>query len=177
MSARVWDLPVRVLHAALVAAVTAAWVTSEVKVKWHEAVGYAALAVVLLRLVWGVAGSRHARFRQFVRGPRATLAYARALLRGSAPRHLGHNPLGGWMVVLLLVWVGAAGLTGWLCTTDRYWGDETLGVLHEVLAWSLLAAVALHVLGVLTMSRRHRENLVAAMVHGRKREPREGDVD
>jgi cytochrome b len=176
MPIKVWDLPVRVLHVALIAAVTAAWVTSEVKVKWHEAVGVAALAVVLLRLVWGVAGGRYARFAQFVRGPRATLAYALAVLRGQAPRHLGHNPLGGWMVVLLLAWVAAAGITGWLCTTERYWGDETLGLLHEVFAWGLLGAVVLHVLGVLTMSRKHRENLVVAMLHGRKREPRGGDV-
>jgi cytochrome b len=98
------------------------------------------------------------------------------MLRGRAVRHLGHNPLGGWMVVLLLGCVASTGLTGWLCTTDRYWGDETMFALHTGLAWTLVALVALHVTGVLAMSFQHRENLVAAMLHGRKREPHERDV-
>lgn len=173
---KVWDLPVRALHLALVGAVVAAWVTTEKWTHWHDAIGYAALAVVLMRLVWGAVGGAHARFGQFVRGPRETFGYLAALLRGRASRYLGHNPLGGWMVVLLLGCVLAVGGTGWLCTTDRYWGDETMFALHAGLARTLVALVALHLTGVLAMSLRHRENLVAAMLHGRKRAPLEGDV-
>lgn len=173
---KVWDLPVRGLHLALIASVAAAWLTSEKWTQWHEETGYAALVVVVLRLVWGIAGNAYARFGQFVKGPRATFGYVVALMRKGAPRHLGHNPLGGWMVLLLLSCVAAVGVTGWLCTTDRFWGDETVFSLHATLAWTLAGLVVLHLAGVLTMSVRHRENLVAAMLHGHKREPREGDV-
>ncbi len=173
---KVWDLPVRALHLALISAVAGAWVTTEKWTHWHNAVGYAALAVVLLRLLWGAVGSTYARFGQFVRGPHETFGYLAALLRARAPRHLGHNPLGAWAVLLLLGAVAATGLTGWLCTTDRYWGDETMFALHSGLAWTLVALVALHLAGVLTMSFHHRENLVAAMLHGHKRAPHESDV-
>lgn len=173
---KVWDLPVRALHLALIAGVAGAWLTSETWTQWHNAVGYAVLVVVLLRLLWAAVGNTYARFGQFVRGPRETFGYLASLLRGRASRHLGHNPLGGWMVLLLLGCVAATGATGWLCTTDRYWGDEAMFALHTTLAWTLLGLVALHVTGVLTMSFQHRENLVAAMLHGRKREPHERDV-
>lgn len=173
---KVWDWPVRALHLALIAGVALAWLTSEKWTHWHDTIGYAVLVVVLLRLLWGVVGGGYARFGQFVCGPRLTAGYLALLLRGRAVRHLGHNPLGGWMVLLLLGGVAAVGGTGWLCTTDRYWGDETMFAWHAGLAWTLLALVALHVVGVLTMSVQHRENLVAAMLHGRKREPHEGDV-
>jgi cytochrome b len=172
----VWDWPVRALHLALIAGVALAWLTSEMWTQWHDTIGYAALVVVLLRLLWGAVGSGYARFGQFVRGPRQTAGYLARLLRGRAARHLGHNPLGGWMVLLLLGCVAAVGGTGWLCTTDRYWGDETMSAWHSGLAWTLVALVVLHVMGVLAMSVQHRENLVAAMLHGRKREPHEGDV-
>lgn len=173
---KVWDAPVRALHLALVAAVATAWLTSEMWVQWHDTAGYAAVAVVGLRLLWGAFGGRYARFGQFVRGVRPTLAHLVALLRGRSVRHLGHNPLGGWMVVLLLACVAAVGASGWLCTTDRYWGDETMFALHSALAWMLVGLVALHVMGVLTMSWAHRENLFAAMLHGRKRAPQGDDV-
>jgi cytochrome b len=173
---KVWDLPVRALHVALIGAVAGAWITTEKWTHWHNAIGYAALVVVLLRLLWGKVGNAYARFGQFVRGPRETFGYLAALLRGRAARHLGHNPLGGWMVLLLIGCVAATGTTGWLCTTDRYWGDETMFAWHAGLAWTLVGLVALHVCGVLTMSFHHRENLVASMLHGRKRAPHEGDV-
>lgn len=173
---KVWDAPVRLLHWALVAAVAMAWLTSEVAVRWHEPVGWAALAVVALRLAWGVAGSRHARFGAFVRSPRATVIYVKALRHGREPRYLGHNPLGAWMVLALLGCVAATALTGWLCTTDRYWGDERMATLHLGLAWALPALVAVHVAGVVVTGRRHRDRLVVAMFSGRKRAPSTGDV-
>jgi cytochrome b len=84
-----------------------------------------------------------------VRGPRATLAYARRVLAGREPRHLGHNPLGGWMVLALFACILGLALTGWLYTTDRFWGDETVERVHVALAWTMLALGRLHVGGVL----------------------------
>ncbi|WP_395703708.1 cytochrome b/b6 domain-containing protein [Aquabacterium sp.] len=172
----VWDRPVRLLHWTLVASVVLGWFTTEWRTGWHQPVGYAGLAALVLRLLWGCVGSRHARFAQFVRGPRATLAYARALSARRAPRHLGHNPLGGWMIVALLGCIAGLALTGWLYTTDWLWGDETVETVHRALAWGLLGLVALHVAGVLFTGRRQRENLVAAMFSGRKRAPAGDDV-
>lgn len=166
---RVWDLAVRSGHWLLVAAVATTWLTQEGWRTLHENVGYVALAIVAWRVLWGFVGSQHARIADFIRGPRATLRYARQLLAGSAPRHLGHNPLGGWMALVLLALVAATGASGWLYTTDRYWGVEWVEELHDALSDALMIAVTLHVLGAVAMSWRHRENLVAAMVHGWKR--------
>jgi len=93
------------------------------------------------------------------------------------PRYLGHNPLGGWMVMALLSMVAAAGLSGWLSVTDRFWGVAWVQELHEALANALFLLVGLHIAGVVFTSLRHRENLVRAMLTGRKRAPEPGDVD
>ena len=170
---KVWDAFVRIAHWTLVICVAAAWFTHE----WlHEWIGYAALALVALRLVWGWTGPRYARFSVFVRAPSRTLAYSRALLARREPRYLGHNPLGGWMIVALLAALVAAGATGWLSVTDRYWGVQWVQEFHELCADALLALAALHVAGVAVTSLRHRENLVRAMVTGTKAAPRPGDV-
>ena len=127
----VWDPAVRVLHWTLVAAVTIAWALSERDAALHEAAGWVALGAAALRLAWGAVGSRNARFSRFLRGPRATWAYLGDVLARREPRHLGHNPLGAWMIVALLGTVAGLGLTGWLFTTERFWGDARLGTLHE----------------------------------------------
>lgn len=186
---KVWSVAVRLLHWALVATVAAAWFsTAGWGATWHQRAGWAALGVVALRVAAGLGRARAApagrpagfahftRFARFVRSPGATFIYAAALVRGREPRHLGHNPLGGWMVLALLTCVAALGLTGWLYTTDLLWGDETVERLHTALAWLLLALAALHVCGVVVTSLRHRENLVRAMFSGFKRAPGPGDV-
>ena len=178
---RVWDPLLRIAHWTLVAAVLATWVTAELKLdaakRAHEWVGYAALAVIALRLAWGWLGPRYARFRQFLRSPARTLAYARAVIAFAEPRYIGHNPLGGWMVMALLAMVAAAGASGWLSVTDRFWGVKWVQELHEALANTLYLLVGLHLAGVAFTGWRHRENLVRAMLTGRKRSPRPGDVD
>lgn len=166
---KVWDPLVRIGHWLLVLSVVLAWLTRHRAGPWHEWLGYASLAVLAVRLLWGWLGTRYARFAEFLRGPRATLSYARAMVHGREPRHLGHNPLGAWMIVALIAVVALVGFTGWLYTTDRYWGVEWVESLHNALSNVLLALIGLHVAGVLYASWRHRENLVGAMLHGRKR--------
>lgn len=165
---RVWDPLVRALHWGLVVSVTLSWLGTFALAGWHRPAGYAALAIVLMRLLWGGIGSRYARFRQFVAGPRATGAYLLAVLQRREARHIGHNPLGACMVLALLACVGALGLTGWLYTTDMFWGDAGVELAHLALAWGLLALIVLHIAGVLFTSHRQRENLIAAMVTGDK---------
>ncbi len=170
---KVWDLLVRVGHWSIVIGIVAAWFT---RGKWHEWIGYAVLAIIAVRIVWGLIGSRYARFTQFVHSPEATLDYGKQILAHQEPRHLGHNPLGGWMIVALLVTLAGVCVTGWLFTTDRFWGVEWMEELHEGLTYFLLGLAALHVSGVIFSSLRHRENLVAAMIHGHKKPPGPGDV-
>jgi cytochrome b len=177
---KVWDPFVRVAHWCLAACVLTAWVTGELKVQSaerpHEWVGYAVLAVVGMRLVWGWIGPRYARFGQFVAGPSRTAAYAKALLRGDEPRYLGHNPLGGSMVVALLVTAALASLSGWLSVTDRFWGVDWVQDAHRAFSDGIIGLAALHIAGVVTTSLRQRENLVAAMWSGVKRPAEPGDV-
>jgi cytochrome b len=96
--------------------------------------------------------------------------YTVTVVRGTEARHLGHNPLGGWMIVALLATVAGASVTGWLYTLDAFWGMAWLEWTHRALAWSLVGLIVLHVGGVIFSSLRHRENLVAAMFTGRKRD-------
>lgn len=165
----VWDAAVRVLHWSLVLTVATAWLTRHSPGKWHEWLGYATLAIVAARIAWGFLGSGHARFSDFVRSAPVTAGYARDVLGNREARYVGHNPLGGWMVIALLSMVVLVGLTGWLYTTDRFWGIPWVEKLHSTLSDMLFAFVALHILGVIFTSVRHRENLVGAMLHGRKR--------
>lgn len=181
MRIRVWDGLVRTLHWTLAGAVATAWISGH----WpptdfeavHHTAGYVALAAVVLRLGWGFVGSRHARLAQFLRGPRAVLAYARALRAGREPRYVGHNPLGGWMALTLWLCAAAVAATGWLYTTEWLWGYAWLEALHSALGWLIAALVGTHLGGVVMTSRRHRENLVGAMFSGRKRAPEGDDVD
>lgn len=166
---RVWDPFVRVFHWSLVGLIAVTFVTGDRFERMHIAAGSTIGVLVALRLLWGFVGSHHARFDDFVRGPRTTVAYARAALLGRAPRCLGHNPVGGAMIVALLATIAAISISGVLMTTDAFWGSQWLEDVHEALAYALLGLVALHVAGVLASSLAHGENLVRAMVTGRKR--------
>lgn len=166
----VWGGGVRVMHWVLAAAVAAAWLTSgDAHGRWHSLAGYVAVATVAVRATWGVAcGRRSARLSRCLRFPRQLAAYAGAMRRGAGRRWLGHNPLGSAMVLALLACTAAASFTGWLFTTDRFWGYRWLSSLHLVLAWTLLVLAGLHVAGVAWTSLRHRENLVWSMLVGHK---------
>ena len=173
---RVWDLFVRAFHWALAASFAVAWLSSENWERLHDAVGYAAGALVALRVVWGFLGPRYARFAQFVRSPDTVIAYLRAIKDGSERRYIGHNPAGGAMIVVLLVAIAGTAVSGWLLTTDALWGSAVLQHVHSLLAHGVLALVVVHLAGVALASLRHHENLASAMVVGVKRAPGPGDV-
>ena len=134
----------------------------------HEGAGYAALALVLVRILWGFLGPRHARFSSFVRSPGAVLTYLKDAAGLRARRYLGHNPAGGAMILLLLAMVATAGISGWLSETDRFFGVAWVEDLHRASANALIALIAFHVAGVAFSSVAHGENLVRAMITGRK---------
>lgn len=110
---RVWDPLVRIFHWSLVIAFALAYVTGETETVVHDWLGYAVLALIAVRLVWGFVGSHYARFGEFVYAPRTVLGYARDMVTGRSRRYLGHNPLGGWMVIALLVSLTATGISGY----------------------------------------------------------------
>lgn len=165
---RVWDPLVRLLHWTLAAGFLGAFLLERPR-DLHEALGWAAVAAVAIRLVWGFIGSRHARFASFVPSPAGFFGYARDVVRGRERRFIGHNPAGGAMVVALLATVAGLGITGWMMGLDAFWGVGWVEETHETLADLGLFLVALHIAGVVWEGRRHGENLVAAMVTGRKR--------
>jgi cytochrome b len=194
---KVWDPIVRLGHWSLVVLFAVAYLSGEIEVETlHAWAGYAILGIVLFRILWGFVGTRHARFADFVFGWRTTMAYARSLLRARPRHYLGHNPLGGWMVLALLVTLllvswsglelyadeGKGPLAGARTTLvapaqangkeDREREDEGDSLwedVHELLANFCLLLVALHIGGVLVSSLLHRENLVRAMITGKKR--------
>jgi cytochrome b len=180
---RVWDPLVRIFHWSLVAAFATAFIVEDDLLGVHVWAGYLVLALVAVRLVWGLVGTRHARFSDFVRSPSTVLAYLGDALRLRAGRFLGHNPAGGAMVVALLLLVGATGLCGLalygaqelsgplaplMSGLSPAWG-EALEETHEVLANLTLAVIVVHVAGVIFSSLSHRENLIWSMFTGRKR--------
>ena len=165
---RVWDPLVRLLHWTLAVGFLGAFLLERPR-DLHEALGWAAVAAVAIRLVWGFIGSRHARFASFVPSPAGIFGYARDVVRGRERRFIGHNPAGGAMVVALLATVAGLGITGWMMGLDAFWGVDWVQSLHEGLANFGIALVFLHWLGVAWESLRHRENLVKAMLTGNKR--------
>jgi len=163
----VWDWFVRVFHWAAVALVAMAFLSPDDKAL-HEPVGYAVMGLVLARLVWGVIGSRHARFTDFVARPVTVLAYLRELWSGRVRRYLGHNPAGGAMVLALLATLATVTVSGWMSETDRFFGVEWVSQLHRLSTDVLVGLIGCHLLGVLVASVLHRENLIVAMITGRK---------
>lgn len=198
---RVWDPLVRGFHWILVLAFATAWLTEDELQPLHEIAGYTVAGLIAFRLIWGLVGSRYARFAQFVKGPGATAAYLGSMIRGSERRYLGHNPAGAAMIVALLLSLSGTALTGWLMAEpsrlamlpalpqivgpawadndehgEGYGKESPFEELHEAFANLTLLLVALHIGGVALASVRHRENLARAMVTGRKRAAGTDDI-
>lgn len=210
-SVRVWDPVVRIGHWVIVAAFFTAYFSGDEFQGTHLWAGYVVAGVVSVRIIWGMIGTRHARFSSFVTGPGAVLRYLRGLVSGKAERHIGHNPAGGAMIIALLFSLAGTTISGMALLAaeegrgplaglaasapapaaphrpaagERYEGDdddgefgghggesaeELLEEAHSAFTYLTLGLIALHIFGVLASSLAHRENLVRAMITGRKR--------
>ena len=158
---RTWDLGVRVFHWALMATIALAFLSSGEDgplAAWHVSAGWVAAVLVVFRLLWAVVGGEHARFVNLVR-PSRIPGHVRGLFAGRVHASIGHNPLGGIAVLVLLALISATIFTGIID------GEEP----HEVIAWTLLAMIVLHVVAVVAMSLLTRDNLIGAMITGRKK--------
>lgn len=181
----VWDLPIRLVHWAIVLLLVALVLTGRAGgdwLEWHMRAGQTVLILVLFRVVWGFVGSANARFGGFLRGPLAVTRYARSLVRPPHDVHATHNPLGGWMVVLLLVALLVQTTTGLFTNDDILWEgplakrvakdtSDAVSSIHRRFWWVLIALSAVHVTAALAYLVAFRENLIAAMFTGRKRLP------
>lgn len=165
---RVWDLPTRVFHWSFAASFALAWLTSDSErlIDLHLMLGYTFAGLLLFRLLWGVLGSRYARFSSFLFSPAALVRYLRSLLTGSPEHHLGHNPAGALAIFLMLGLGLAVAASGIAMSQDL--GGEWLEELHEGAASAMLAVVVIHIAGVIVSSVLHRENLARSMVTGWK---------
>jgi cytochrome b len=162
----VWDAPTRVFHWLMVACFTGACLTAGQE-DWrtvHAASGYTMVGLVAFRVLWGFAGTRHARFASFIGGPKAIASYLRQMPHGWGKRHIGHSPAGGLSIIALLLLTLVVGASGW--ATHGTHAAGRLGELHEVAAHALLAVVGLHIAGVAFSSWRAGESLLISMIIG-----------
>lgn len=189
---RIWDIPVRAFHLALIGLVGFSWYTAETmhvfsfgpktgpsQFDLHRWSGYTILSLILFRLAWGIVGSTTARFSHFLSGPRSVLAYVRGLLRGGSADIVGHNPIGGWSVILMLALLLAQAVVGLMASEDTY-GLEgpldhlvgkrislQLGGIHHLLFEGILVVTALHIVAVFGYLILKRDNLITPMITGR----------
>lgn len=179
---RIWDLPTRLFHWTLVASIVLAYASGEFELldmRWHFWSGYAALALIMFRILWGLFGSQTSRFSEFVRGPSAAAAYLKALFSPAAKTSVGHNPLGGWSVLALLASVLVQAVSGLFASDDiDVDGPLTAHVSTRAVKWMtrvhhwnqslLLALIGAHIVAVLLYLLVKRDNLIAPMLSGRR---------
>lgn len=197
---KVWDIGVRIFHWSLVLFFTVSYITGDELDTVHAWSGYAIVLLLLFRLVWGFVGTKYARFSNFIYSPARVKEYLNSLKNETPIHYLGHNPAGGWMVVLLLVFLSLTVWTGleayaaeghgplaqvsmspinnaYADDDDDHEGkggekheDSVWEDVHEFFVNTTLALVIIHIGGVVVSSRLHRENLVKAMLTGNKEE-------
>jgi cytochrome b/mono/diheme cytochrome c family protein len=170
-SVPVWDAAIRIFHWSLVGGVVTAWISGGTGERLHEIVGYAVAGLIAFRVVWGFVGTRHARFRDFVRGPSSIAGYLSGIARLRPAHYTGHNPAGALMILILLAVLLTIAVSGFMMQTTRFFGIDWVEQVHSVAADSLLVLVPLHVLGALISSWLHQDNLIRAMFSGQKRVP------
>lgn len=166
----IWDLPTRFFHWLLAAGfIAAAFIAlalgeDSALFPYHAIIGLTIALMVCLRIIWGIAGTRYARFGTFIFGPAAVVEYMKGTLIGGGKRYIGHNPGSALAIFALLALVLAMAATGIMMAQ----GNEGVKELHELLAWVTVGFVVAHVLGVALHTLRHRENITLSMIHGKK---------
>jgi cytochrome b len=178
---KVWDLPTRLFHWSLVILVIVSSFTGLTgkEMDCHMRAGYAILALIIFRLAWGFVGSQTARFSDFIKPPGSALAYAKSLISGKHIWTTGHNPLGGYMVLLLLLLLAVMTAAGLFANDDiltegplaRHVSGATSSLLtkiHKLSYWALLGAVVMHISAALFYLLVKKENLISAMFTGKK---------
>ncbi len=181
----IWDVPTRLFHWLLVAALTAQYVTAEwmdSAMQWHFWIGYFVIGLIAFRLVWGLLGPTYARFGNFIAGPVAVWRYIKTLPDARAPAHAGHNPLGGWFVIIMLGCVALQAVSG-LFMTDEVFLDgpyrhvvseqtqQLMNTLHHTVFDILLGVIGLHIAAIVFYALYKRQSLTSAMLHGKKATP------
>ncbi len=179
---RVWDIPTRIFHWLLVVLVISAFITAKIggtAMKYHELSGFAVLSLVAFRLVWGFVGGRQSRFSAFVKGPAAVFHYASSLLRKDSAPYVGHNPLGGWSIMAMLMSLLIQTATGLFANDDiltegplydlvsKQTSDWLTGI-HHLNQNVLLGLVGLHICAIMFYLVAKHENLLIAMITGKK---------
>ncbi len=178
----VWDISVRIFHWSLVAGIGFLWYSGEEGgniMTWHMYVGYTMLGLILYRLLWGIYGSTYTRFSYFIKSPSKTFNYAKDFIKGESPHYLSHNPLGGWMTIVLMALVFIQAATGLFATDDIITEgplfslvDESTAYLlteiHEINFNLLLLCAGLHIVAVLYHRFVKGEDLVKSMITGKK---------
>jgi cytochrome b len=176
----VWDLPLRLFHWLLVTSMIASYVTAKLGfdwMQWHFYLGYGTIGLLVFRILWGFFGPKHARFGSFIRNPAAIWLYMKSLLHRDSVRTIGHNPVGGLMVILMLVLVAVQATTGLFTTDDVVWAGpynpsvssstaSTLSSIHSINFNIILGVVCLHIAAIVFYGLYKRQNLVVPMLHG-----------
>ena len=178
----VWDLPLRLFHWLLVTCMVAAYVTAKLGfdwMQWHFYLGYCTIGLLVFRILWGFFGPRHARFTNFIRSPSAVWLYLKGIFKRGTPPSIGHNPVGGLMVLLMLVLVAIQAGTGLFTTDAIVWAgpynpavsESTASFLSTVHNWNfnfIIGVVLLHVAAIVFYAFYKNQNLVVPMLHGHK---------
>lgn len=163
----VWDIFVRLFHWTLVSCIVLNYFVLEEGEKPHQVLGYIAAGFVVARFIWGFVGSKYARFSQWLVGPKEVYKYLRNFK--TRKTYTSHNPIAGWMMVFLMICVIGLGITGFMMGTDAFFGEDWVEELHDTIANIMMAGVAIHILGALYESYHEKQNLVAGMIHGYKK--------
>jgi cytochrome b len=190
---KVWDGFVRIFHWLLVLLFITAYVTGDEKNNLHLYSGYAILGLIVLRIIWGFIGSKYAKFTNFIYSPTNTINYFKNIKNKNAKHYIGHNPAGGWMIILMIISLLIVIISGIKVDEiekrensanninitfinnayaddddENHAEEEFWEEIHEISANFMILLIILHVLGVIAASRLHNENLVKAMITGKK---------
>jgi cytochrome b len=178
----VWDVPVRLFHWLLVTSILMLFITGKVGgnyMEWHKKIGFFVIGLIAFRIVWGFVGSYHARFKNFVRGPAAVIAYAKSLFKKDSPHYLGHNPMGALSVLALIAAVGFQTFTGLFSNDDimlegpyasmvsKAFSDQMTS-LHHLNSNVILVLIGLHLSAIVFYAVFKKEQLIEAMLTGKK---------